>query len=184
MNYRSRSYAMHMCSQSGCRSAPGRSGSWVYIRAVLQDIIVGGLTGFVLWTVLPRGVVLTRAYRARDLADEPLYDTWELKNDSAIPVQLVSVAMQSPETMDKQGVIHWRELPTLLEDVHGIDVRMDDEQLGYKSQDGDKWRGFIVPPGDTMQVQVTNLKTLRIRYRRAGWLGIFERREIRIHGGA
>lgn len=154
---------------------------------MLQDVVIGLLSGLTLWALLPRGVVLTRAYRLKDLAGEPLYDTWEVRNDSALPVLLTSVAFQGPETMDQRThEIRWDELPVHphLSKVHGIDIRLDDEQLEYKAEDAEKWRGFTLPPGDTMQVQVMNLRTLRIKYRRAGWLGVFERREIRIHGGA
>ena len=40
----------------------------------------------------------------------------------------------------------------------------------------------IVPPGDTLSVDVLNLRRLTIKYCRAGRTGMFERRELMIFG--
>lgn len=160
---------------------------WPTFTVVLQDFVVGAfasaLTGIVLWAVLPRGVALTRTLRTTDWDGQPLYDTWTITNDSPVPVQLTSVAWQGVETLVGDKLL-WRELPPETSKIQGVDLTPEEEQLYYKLTDAlGRWRGFVLPPGDTLRATVMNNHDLRIKYRRAGWTGAFERREIKVHGG-
>jgi hypothetical protein len=154
---------------------------------VLQDFFVGALasavTGVGLWVALPRGAALIRTLRTTDWDGKPLYDTWTIKNDSPISVEVTSVGWQGIETLEGNEVV-WRELPADASKVHGVELTPEEEQLYYKLTESlGRWRGFVLPPGDTLRATVTNNHNLRIKYRRAGWTGIFERREIKVHGG-
>jgi hypothetical protein len=162
-------------------------GSGSTFTVVLQDFTVGAfasaLTGIVLWAVLPRGAALARRLRTTDWDGQPLHDTWTITNDSPVPVQFTSVAWQGVETLEGDKLL-WRELPPETSEIHGLDLTPEEEQLYYKVTDSlGRWRGFVLPPGDTLRATVMNNHDLRIKYRRAGWTGVFERREIKVHGG-
>jgi hypothetical protein len=64
---------------------------------VLIGAVVSVLTGVGLWAVLPRGVVLTRSPSQQ----EP--GTWELHNDSALPVRLTSVTVEGTLTYNEEA---------------------------------------------------------------------------------
>lgn len=154
---------------------------------MLQDFLVGALasaiTGVGLWTVLPRGAALTRTLRTTDWDGQPLLDTWAIKNDSPISIEITSVAWQGIETLKGDELV-WRELPVDTSKAHGVELTPDEEQLYYKLTESlGRWSGLVLPPGDTLRATVMNNHGLRIKYRRAGWTGIFERREIKVHGG-
>jgi hypothetical protein len=153
---------------------------------VLISAAVSVTTGIGLWALLPRGVVLTRRVRTRDWAGNPLSDTWELRNDSALPVHIMSVTTQGIHTFDPEsGKIHTVELQAEPAKDFGVSLHFDDEQLEIARSDRARdWGGLTVPPGDTLHATVRNNRSLRINYRRAGILGVLERREVRIHGGA
>lgn len=151
----------------------------VYIRDVLCDFFLGvlasALTGVGLWAVLPRGAALTRTMVGPD--------TWVIRNDSPVPVQITSVTWQGVDTLEGDKVV-WREVPVEAEHDAAIRLTPNEEQLFYAlTLKHRRWRGFVVPPGDDMAATVMNNRSLRIRYRRAGWTGILERREISVHGG-
>jgi hypothetical protein len=143
---------------------------------VLLDIVVGLLTGLVLWAVLPRGVVLTRS---RSMTEN---DTWYVKNESALPVRIVSITWLGSETHDDNKRNHVeRELEGR---VHGVKLALVDSDADTSRVEQRRpWDKVIVSPGDSLRATVLNMRGLRIRYRRAGLLGIFERREVRIQGG-
>lgn len=153
---------------------------------MLQDFLVGAaasaLTGLALWVLLPRGASLTRQMRFTDWEGQPLHDTWTITNASPVAVRIISVTYQSAETYvgDK---LHWKALP-VGEETHGVELSPHEEQLFYQLTDKlRRWRGFILPPGDTLEATVLNNHDLRIKYRRAGWSGVLERREIQVNGG-
>lgn len=154
---------------------------------MLQDFIVGALasalTGVALWAVLPRGAALTRTLRTTDWDGQPLYDTWTITNDSPISIKVTSVTWQSVDTFEGDKLV-WRELPVQTSGVEGIHLTLDEEQLYYKLTESlGRWRGLVLPPGDTLRATVLNNHDLRIKYRRSGWTGVFERRVIKVHGG-
>lgn len=154
---------------------------------MLQDFFVGALasaiTGLALWAVLPRGAALTRALRTADWDGQPLHDTWIITNDSPVAVQLIAVDWQGVETFVGDKLL-WRALPAETSEIHGVDLSPEEEQLYYRLTESlGRWRGFVLPPGDTLRATVNNNHDLRIKYRRAGWTGMFERREIKVHGG-
>lgn len=158
-----------------------------HVEEVVIGAVVSVLTGVGLWAVLPRGVVLTREPRVQDLQGAPLFDTWTLRNNSALPIRIMFVTVSSPETYDaNKDKILEIELPVLeSEGKIGVALSFDDHVLDTRrTERNQSWRGLEVPPGDTLQAMVGINRTLRVRYRRAGPLGPFERREVHIHGYA
>jgi hypothetical protein len=195
------------------------------------------LVGIVLWLVLPRGAVLTktRVYR-NQWDDEPLYDMWEIKNDSAVSIVLTSVEHLGPHSyrrwskmtpgqklaapfrhrarFGKRGnhagvrtrlVNRWRSrkerranpgrfersgfVPTQLDadstpPPHSVSLNFADDTLEIRRTDVEAttWPGTVVPPGETMRAHVLGINSLLIRYRRAGFWGQLERRQLEVHG--
>lgn len=155
----------------------------------MSELLVGSLvsvlTSVALWALLPRGIVLTRSVRSQDFRGQPMTDTWELRNDSALPIRIVSVTVCGPHTYDhSRNKIAEIDLPIFEgRGKEGASLVFDDETLEIRRTDTARsWRGIEIPPGDTLEAVVENNRTLRIRYRRAGRFGIMERREISIHG--
>lgn len=137
------------------------------------DVFVSIATGVLVWALLPRGVVLTRAVRTENLKGERLYDTWELKNDSPLPVRLTSVRLVMP---GYEGDLPW-------DGQHGVILTLDDETAEIARADWQRpWNKVVVEPGDTLQAVAEVNTSLFIEYRRAGWFGVFERRRLAIHG--
>jgi hypothetical protein len=148
--------------------------------------LISVVSSVALWALLPRGVVLTRAMRARGEWD-PLMESWTLTNDSPLPVTFISVKYCSPETFDPVTDTI-REIDVPADDgaagATGVLLRFDDEVLEVRRQDHHSgWSGLSVPPGDTVSVFMSNNRTLRIRYRRSGWTGHLERRRLEVHSG-
>ena len=145
---------------------------------VAVSILTGFLTGFALWAVLPRGVVLTRR------GYEGSQNVWELRNDSALPVQITSATVMGAITYNEEtGKIEEIELPPEYlpgDKYFGLfslafvdpvtEIRRADELC--------PWLGQVVPPGDGLRALVVPQGGMLIKYRRDGRLGIFERREI------
>jgi hypothetical protein len=152
--------------------------------------VVSIVTGVALWALLPRGVVLTRAVRTQSMIGQALYDTWEIKNDSPVPVTILSVTVAGPHTVDlKTSTVRDLELPVFEGDAHatdhGVSLTFDDDSSEISRVDASKpWRGLEIPPGDTLQAHVLNNRTLTIKYRRSGRTGLLERRSIVVHGYA
>lgn len=140
--------------------------------------LVSVAVGIGLWLFLPRGVVLIRIWPVRDWQDNVLPDTWGLRNDSALPMRIRSVAyLQASEGSA------WGEMPP--EGTNGVDLNLDDETDEVRRTDRRPmipWSKIVIQPGDTMKAQISVNSALRIKYRRAGWAGVLERREITIHG--
>lgn len=147
--------------------------------------VMSVLTGVGLWAVLPRGVVLTRAVRAQGHDGRPRFDTWEIRNNSPLPVTITSVRYRGANTYDdKSGRIPEVDLPVFEgEGDLGISLTFDDEVAEIRRFDmRQSWRGMTVPPGDTLEARVLNNRDLVIGYRRSGLFGVFERRRVEIHG--
>lgn len=149
---------------------------------VASSGVVSLLVGVALWLLLPRGVVLTRAIRLHDRAGGPLYDTWEVKNDSPVSVKILSVRVLTPSCWDdRTQSFKWVELP--YEGMTEANLALDDgvEEIGR--QDWQRpWSRVMVSAGDTMTAHVLNNTTMEIRYRRAGPWGVLERRRLAISG--
>ncbi|KGN29454.1 hypothetical protein N802_13635 [Knoellia sinensis KCTC 19936] len=153
------------------------------MQSVVVDVILALGTGVLLWAVLPRGVVLTRSARTEDWRGEPVYDTWALRNESAVPIRLTSVAVRSPDTLDAKGRFEYVELNDDNADALAVALCFDDAYLETtRGENAQAWKGIEVPPGDTLQAKVDLNRDLRIRYRRTGPTGVFERRQVLIHG--
>lgn len=147
---------------------------------IVVSLAASTVVGFGLWAVLPRGVVLTRAY-----ADEP--EHWVIRNESALPVEITKVTHRGVHTHNEvTAEIEVYELPSVHQpQPPGISLDYEDEVASItlaESGDG-TWPGQVVPPGDTLNAHVSLNRDLRIEYRRAGRLGIFEKRAVEIHGG-
>lgn len=152
---------------------------------VLVNSLVSVLTGLAIWAVLPRGVVLTRTPLTQDHNGELIYGRWTVRNDSPLPIRLTKVTHAGVHTYDDaNGRVRELDLPPTLEDEVGVSLAFDDEVLELTRSDDDKpWDKQVIPPGDTLTAYVNLNRTLRIRYRRSGFLGVFERRAITIDGG-
>jgi hypothetical protein len=150
----------------------------------LTGMAGSALVGIVLWALLPRGVVLTRAIRRHNFLGEPLYDTWELRNDSALPIKLTSVAVMSTLTYDEtKDRFDHVELTADNESKFAVELRLDDDisEIGRQERET-PWMGLIIPPGDTLEAKVLNNTDLVIKYRRPGVTGLLERRKVTIKG--
>lgn len=155
-----------------------------------MDLFVSSLVsivvGVALWALLPRGVVLTRCFPATTADGRILVDTWRIKNESALPIRITSVTVRGLSTINPQTEeIERVDLgPDDAESV-GATLHLDDEVSEIRRLDRPiPWKEIVVQPGDTMKAHVLNNTDLRIAYRRAGWLGVFERRVITISSGA
>jgi hypothetical protein len=157
------------------------------LRPVVEVLIgVAGsiLAGAGLWAFLPRGVVLTRSARGHD----GIQDVWELKNDSALPVRIRSVTIE--------GAITYNEETNQVEEIElAPEYLPGDKYCGFfslafvdpqteivRTADPPPWRGQVVVPGDALEARVVPQSRMRVEYRRDGWSGVFERREITIDG--
>ena len=157
---------------------------------MIGDLLVGvaasTLVGIALWLLLPRGVVLTRQMRTTDWRGEPLYDTWVLRNDSAVAARLLRVQVTSSTMYDDA---RGRFVPQILTDdlaaSTGVLMALDDQVGEITRQEAlaGRWTGVVVEPGETLQVTVPNNTDVRVDYRRADWAGVLERRHVRIRGG-
>jgi hypothetical protein len=148
--------------------------------------LVSIAVGVALWAVLPRGVVLTRSFPATTADGQILLDTWKVTNASPLPIRITSVAVRGLGTVNRETEeIQWVELDPDDAKSRGATLHLDDEVSEIRRLDRTtSWNRVIIPPGDTMKAHVMNNTDLRIRYRRAGWLGVFERRTVTISGGA
>jgi hypothetical protein len=130
-----------------------------------------------------------------------MYDTWEIKNDSAVPILLTSVEDAGPGSwVDPTEQTRWRKFGDWLRrrppgytrrqlaaDVegkrHGVSLRFDDDVSETRRTDSEQpWKGQEVMPGETLTARVTGINHLLIRYRRLGPFGILERRRLDIFG--
>lgn len=171
--------------------SPRRSPSHAFSATLLcveliANTLVSIAVGVALWAVLPRGVVLTRSFPASTADGQILRDTWSVQNDSPLSIRITSVAVWGIGTVNRQTEeIEWVELEPDDEKSRGATLHLADEVSEIRRLDRPiAWNQVIVPPGDTMKAHVMNNTDLRIRYRRAGWLGVFERRTLTISGGA
>jgi hypothetical protein len=141
-----------------------------------------GLTGLALWFVLPRGAVLTR---------HPIpnvHHAWKVQNESPVTIQLRSVKYRSlsavGEGTESGHYLPWHDLPIDCDDLDpdpGVRLRFDDRVTDQNRERSlTPWVGLPVEPGDTLTAYADRGEhaAIKIEYRRAGWWGRFERREI------
>ncbi len=154
--------------------------SWV---ATGISALVSIAVGLLLWAFLPRGVVLTRQVWTKDSGGNPLYDTWRITNDSSLPVRITSIRYVTPDTWNDESRSF--DEPVLPSDgTDGIRLSLDDSTAEVARMDWKRpWSEVVVEPGDTLTAVVGTNTTLLIDYRRAGRVGLFERRHLTIHGG-
>lgn len=167
----------------GSDAAEHSSGTVVRVMAVdWVGVALGTLgslaVGVALWVVLPRGVILTKSHPVfRSYGGDPLPDTWAIKNVSALTATLESVTIQH------MGMLEPAPLP--LDGLSTVSLVFDDEVLEIRRTDRqESWTGLPIPPGESLTAHVGVNHMLTVRYRREGWSGRFERRELVIYGCA
>ena len=143
---------------------------------ILINAVVSVVVGIGLWLLLPRGVVLV--YEDRH------YGEWTIRNDSPLPVQLCEVTVRGVNVIDEATgqLTSVSLLPG--ENDYGAYMALDDEvaEIGRDEQQR-PWREIVLVPGETITASVNLNTSLSIKYRRAGWSGVLERRMLTIHGG-
>lgn len=142
------------------------------------SLIASALPALLLWAFLPRGVVLTRSRRKVDWKDNPVDDTWEVKNNSAMPVTILSVTTSNPGVDDVEVDAESDD------DSAGVSLMLDDWDQVRDEWHAGGWRGVTLLPGETLTARVTTNTVLRIKYRRSGMTGALERRQLIIIGYA
>lgn len=156
------------------------------MTAIIISMVTNLVAGVALWVALPRGVVLTRARRTQRYDGQPLLDTWEVRNNGALPITIRSVTYSGSHTWNAETrTIEERELPVFEGDGKlGVSLAFDDEVDEITRFDKQvRWRGLVLRPGDTLQARVLTNCAITIRYRRSGCFGFVERRKLRIAGG-
>lgn len=150
-----------------------------------MEFIAGGgisiVCSLLLWLFLPRGVVLTSAdLPYSENGYDPPYDDmdakgriWRVKNESPLPVAILKATIRGFETYD-DATGEFKEIDVT--DTY-------DEYLILDSYGDPDWRGHIITPGDSILATIGINSHLKIKYRRAGWSGVLERRQIVIFGG-
>lgn len=122
------------------------------------------LASLLLWFFLPRGVVLTSP------GDDSAFQI--VRNESPLPVRILKVTLSGVAHIDDRG----RFIEVDVTDSH-------DEYLQVFGEGDAVWRGHVIAPGHGVGVQVHVNSCVTIRYRRAGWLGVLERRRVDVFGG-
>ena len=145
-------------------------------------VLVSIGVGIFLWAFLPRGVVLTRAVRTKDATGKHLYDTWEIRNDSSLPIRVRSVRVVTPDTWnDTTESFDEPEMPW--DGLFGVRLSLDDSTAEIARRDWQRpWSEVVVESGDTLTAHVPNNTSVYVDYRRAGWSGLLERRHLVVHG--
>jgi hypothetical protein len=113
---------------------------------------------------------------------------WELQNDSALPLRIRSVTVAGAITYNEE-TMQVDEIELAPEYLPG-DKYFGVFSLAFvdpvteivRSSDPPRWRGQVVVPGDALQAPVVSNSRMRVEYRREGWFGVFERREISVDG--
>lgn len=147
-------------------------------------LLASTIIGIALRLFLPRGVVITRSKHANDDHGEPIPDSWVLRNQSPLPVQILDVRYSGVNTIVNE-MPKWKSLnPLELTDDPFNAVLDSDVGGGEVLAANETWRGLQVTPGDGLFLRMPNNQAVEVRYRRAGWAGILERRTISIHGVA
>ena len=146
-------------------------------------LLASTIVGVALWLFLPRGVVITRSKPAHDVHGDPIPDSWVLRNDSPLPVQILDVRYLGISTI-VNAVPIWKPLtpPDLTSEP--FLVGLDSDTGGGAMSNDSSWSTVQLASGDGLILQMPLHHTLEMRYRRAGWSGGFERRAVTIQGFA
>lgn len=107
-----------------------------------------------------------------------------LPNQSPLPVQILRIRFTGFGTIVGEHLV-WKLLtPSDLTDEPFDAVLDSDAGGGEVLAVKDSWSGVQVAPGDGLVLRMPNNHSLEVRYRRAGWAGIFERRTTAVQGFA
>lgn len=153
----------------------------------IEDFAIGLLAstivGIALWLFLPRGVVITRSKPARDGYGEPIPDSWVLRNESPLAVQMLGVSYSGISTFVNEQLT-WKTLTPSELTGEPFVVQLDSDVGGGAMSNDTSWSTVQLAPGDALVLQIPLHHQLEMRYRRAGWTGVFERRIVMIQGFA
>ncbi len=133
----------------------------------MELVVAGGvsmLSSLLLWFFLPRGVVLTSP------GDDSAFQT--VRNASPLPVRILKVTVSGVGYVNDAG----KFIEVDVTDSH-------DDYLEVLGEGDAVWRGHIIPPGHGVGVRARINGCVTIRYRRAGWSGVLERRRVDVFGG-
>lgn len=136
-------------------------------------VVISTVQALLLWLFLPRGVILTRTPLSDIRADTygPVEDRWLLRNESSVPARILSVTL-----FGQSGA-------STPEPREGGPLELDDEIAEMTRTDRRiLWSKVVIQPGDALVAHVITNRDLEVRYRRAGWAGILERRRIKVSG--
>jgi len=135
--------------------------------------LMSAVVGLMFWLFLPRGVVLTRTPLS-DIRDDtygPVLDRWMLKNEASVPARITSVTLttmsgSTTPRPDEEGPLY-------------LDDEIDEITRVEKNT---QWSQVTLAPSDALIAHVPNNQHLEIRYRRKGWSGVLERRQVTVRG--
>lgn len=153
------------------------------IENLAIGLLASTIVGIALWLFLPRGVVITRSNPARDVHGEPILDSWVLRNESPLPVQILDVRHLGISTIVDSHPAWMPVAPSELANEPFV-VCLDSDIGGGAMSNSSEWNTVRLTPGDGLVLRMPLHHKLEMRYRRAGWTGVFERRAITIQGFA
>lgn len=141
----------------------------------MEQIVIGLVSGITssllvgvgLWAFLPRGVALTKA------VDTTGPDQWRIENRTAEDIKVMRVLANG-------GMTDFRTIEVLGTGL--ADFHIDADQEGADEQP--EWPRTTLNPGMGLSVQVPVNSHVVLKYRRAGWSGVFDRGEVQVFGTA
>lgn len=152
---------------------------------MIENFAIGLLAstavGIALWLLLPRVVVITRSKPARNVHREPIPDSWVLRNESPLPVQILDVRYSGISTIVSERPVKKPLTPSELTSEPFV-VSLDSDVGGGAMSNDSSWSTVQLAPGDGLVLRMPLHHTLEIRYCRAGWSGAFERLAVTVHG--
>ncbi|XKH54426.1 hypothetical protein LG284_05400 [Citricoccus nitrophenolicus] len=146
-------------------------------------LLASTIVGIALWLLLPRGVVITRGMPARDEFGVPIPDSWVLRNQSALPVQILDVRYRGSSTYVDERLV-WKPLTPAELTMEPFSASLDTDVGGGAMSNDSRWSTIQLGPGNGLVLRMPLHHELKMQYRRSGWAGIFERRTVTIHGFA
>ncbi|KUG54807.1 MULTISPECIES: hypothetical protein [Kocuria] len=153
------------------------------IENFVTGLVASAIVSIGLWLLLPRGVVITRNKPARDVRGEPIPDSWVLRNQSPLTVQILDVRYTGISTYANMRPA-WKSLTPSELASEPFGVSLDSDVGGGAMSNDSSWSTVQLAPGDGLVLQMPLNHELEMRYRRAGWTGVFERRVVTIQGFA
>ena len=172
-----------MTGTSGLGTRDLNDRGYPYAMEMLENFLVGfvasAVVGWLLWIVLPRGIVLSRKFPAHNFAGSPIPDTWILRNESSLPVRIAKVEAIGA-AFDGSD---WNDLSPLEAMKLGFFPTLDSDISGGEALAGiERWKEVRVMPGDGLQVKMPGNTVFRITYRRDSIVSFVETRQVTVFG--